>query len=346
MSSPAKDPGLARVLRPVAPPRTFERLFGPDEEARLLGCIRRSGPYRPISAQYSVDTDEAKTAAAGEARVAPTFHAPFALDGVCFHPEIEDIFLSPRLLALARGYWGADCARPERLFVNINGPTINRDPGHLDVPSFRGAGRHNMPMWALALMGRSGLFRPWLIKMAQVITWWWKGTEGGGFTYWPDGPLGPPERVAPPIWNRSILVQNELMYHRAEGNGPPARREPPGVTRDSVLAVDPDDPEGWLVKTGERVLDRVAGDELRIMLHWNAEIFHDRADLKRTMDHTDDLTPERVFEMFCADMRARGVRFEVPTDPKHDRAFMATLGETYDLGPPSLYPEAAPREAA
>jgi hypothetical protein len=345
MSSPVKDPGLARALLPVAQPRAFEGLFAGDEEARILGCIRKSGPYRQISAQYFDNAEESRAATGGAARLAPTFHAPLALDGICFHPEIEDVFLSPRLLELARGYWGAELARPERLFVNINGPTINRDPGHLDVPSFRGVGRHNMPMWALALMGRSGLFRPWLIKMAQVITWWWKGTEGG-FTYWPDGPLGPPERVAPPMWNRSILVQNELMYHRAEGNGPPARREPAGVTRDSVLAANPDDPEGWLVKTGETVLDRVAGDELRIMLHWNAEIFYDRADLKLHMDHTDDLTPDRVFEMFCADMRARGVSFDAPSDPVRDRTFMALLGATYDLGPPSLYPEAAPREAA
>lgn len=40
-------------------------------------------------------------------------------------------------------------------------------------------------------MGKSGLFTDYLIKMAQVITWF-SLDEGSGFTYWPDGPLKPP----------------------------------------------------------------------------------------------------------------------------------------------------------
>ena len=337
-----------RRLLPVAPPKTFEGLFSPDQESRILRCIRKAGPYLQISAQY-IDTavesraiNGAEMGGRSEGWLAPTFHGALALDGVCFHREIEDIFFDPRLLDLARDYWSVECAKPTRLFVNINGPTINKDPGHLDIPAFRGVDRHNMPMWALSLMGKSGLFQPWFVKMAQVITWWWQGTEDGGFTYWPDGHDAPPARMVPPVWNRSVLVQNEMMWHRAESNGPVERRQPAGVTSKSVIAPDPDDAEGWLVKTGDQVLDRVAGDELRIMLHWNAEIYYDRADLKRHMDHTDDLTPDRAFEMFCADLRARGRRFEVPSDPAHDPAFIRILADAYDLGAPSIYPEKAP----
>ena len=46
----------------------------------------------------------------------------------------------------------------------------------------------NTPTWLLSVMGKSGLFRRWAIKMAEVIVWFYRGRIGGGFTYWPDGP--------------------------------------------------------------------------------------------------------------------------------------------------------------
>ncbi|PRC60054.1 hypothetical protein C6A85_20285, partial [Mycobacterium sp. ITM-2017-0098] len=85
---------------------------------------------------------------------------------------------------------------PELMLFNINGPCANRDPGHLDSPSFRGVRHENAPTWLCSVMGKSGLFSDYLIKMAQVITWF-SLDEGSGFTYWPDGPLAAPKRVLP-----------------------------------------------------------------------------------------------------------------------------------------------------
>ena len=76
-------------------------------------------------------------------------------------------------------------------------------------------------------MGKSGLFTDYLIKMAQVITWF-SLDEGSGFTYWPEGPLKAPKRVLPPIYNRGVVVQNEMMVHRGEANGPLDYRSRPG----------------------------------------------------------------------------------------------------------------------
>ena len=57
--------------------------------------------------------------------------------------------------------------------------------------TFRGIRYENSPVWLQNVMGKSGLFTDYLVKMAQVITWWYLG-ENGTFTYWPDGPLEPP----------------------------------------------------------------------------------------------------------------------------------------------------------
>ena len=66
-----------------------------------------------------------------------------------------------------------------------------------------------------AVMGKSGLFRDYLIKSAQVITWF-SLDPNSGFTYWPDGPLKAPKRLMPPVWNRGVVVQNEMLMHRGE----------------------------------------------------------------------------------------------------------------------------------
>jgi hypothetical protein len=89
------------------------------------------------------------------------------------------------------------------------------------------------------------------------------------------------------------------------------------------------------------VLRKVSHQDMRYLFHWSAEVFSDRDDMKRRFDHLDDLTPERVFEMFVADLRKRKITFEVPSDPMTDRAFIMLLSRTYDV-PPSSYPNEAP----
>ena len=104
------------------------------------------------------------------------------------------MFYNAAFLEHAKAYWKADYAKPEMMLFNVNGPCANRDPGHLDSPSFRGVRFANSPTWLCSVMGKSGLFTDYLIKMAQVISWFSHDPESG-FTYWPDGPMEPPARV-------------------------------------------------------------------------------------------------------------------------------------------------------
>ena len=48
-----------------------------------------------------------------------------------------------------------------------------------------------------------------------------------------------------------------------------------------------------------------------------------------------------MFETFVRDLRAKGVSFELPSDPMVDPGFIALLATTYDVGPTS-YPAEAP----
>ena len=78
-------------------------------------------------------------------------------------------------------------------------------------------------------MGKSGLFRDYLVKMAQVITRF-SHDAGSGFTYWPQGPLlGRRSDCWPPIYNRGVVVQNEMMVHRGEANALLEQQRPAGL---------------------------------------------------------------------------------------------------------------------
>jgi hypothetical protein len=210
-------------------------------------------------------------------------------------------------VAWARDYGRAAYCQPAKLLFNVNGPAWNMDPGHLDSPRFRGMGLADTPTWLLSVMGKSGLFQRWAIKMVEVIVWFQKDTQSGGFTYWPDGPLAAPKRLAPPLWNRGVVTQNTAMYHRGESNGPVDQRaNPKGLTFDSTFSGDPGDPQRWEVRTGDAVIARYTTDQLRLLFTGRRALR--RPHLKRHVDHLDDLTPERVFDTFVADWRGRWFR--------------------------------------
>jgi len=57
------------------------------------------------------------------------------------------------------------------------------------------------------------------------------------------------------------------------------------------------------------------------------------AEVEKVMDHSDDLTHDRVVDSFLADLRARGIKVTEPTEPLQDVEFMQTLMNTYDVAP-------------
>ncbi|SOX53861.1 hypothetical protein MAAFP003_2537 [Mycobacterium ahvazicum] len=345
---------LSNVLRPAAPPREVDNVYTGDQRERLLNVVHAHGPWKLIIAQHFASADELMATMSGafpegftpslDLFLTPTFRGYLANYGAVLYPELHDCFYNATFLEHAKSYWNAEYAKPEMMLFNINGPCANRDPGHLDSPSFRGVRHENAPTWLCSVMGKSGLFTDYLIKMAQVITWF-SLDEGSGFTYWPDGPLRAPARVLPPINNRGVVVQNEMMVHRGEANGPLEQQVPPGLAFDTVFTGDPADPSHWLLKNGDDVIARHHTDELRFLVHWSAEVFSDFDELKKNMDGSDDITIERAIGIMVDDLKGKGIKLDTPSDPLHDPGFIAALNAAYDLGGPSTYPEEAPLSA-
>lgn len=338
----------ASRFRPVAPPRIIEGAYSEDQHRRLLDVVRRNGPWPLILAQHFKSPDEVLATTSGmipegfvptwDLFMTPVFRGYIAQGHTVLHPELEDCFFNAKFLGLVRDYWKAQYARPESMLFNIQGPCPGTERPHVDATRFRGISDATTPVWVMNMMVKSGLFEPWRAKKAQVIAWYYAGRVGGGFNYWPDGLDAAPQQIKAPMWGRAVVVENEMMYHTAEAVGPAALRMPRGLAIQSRMGADPASRDGWQITTDGEVIQKIPAQEMRFLVHWGAEVFLDRADLKRTLDHTDDLDNDRVFEILMADLRARGIDFEVPTDPISDQAFIALLTRVYDPGLPAMQP--------
>jgi hypothetical protein len=331
------------ALRPVAPPRVLESVYSDDQHRRILDVIRAHGPWPTITAHHFDTVEELVATSSGPMRDGETgsltlddvatahFRGYFAKNSVSFFPDLDDCFYSSRFLELARDYWGAQYAKPTHMLFNLCGPHHSGLSAHLDAVTFRGIRIESSPVWLQNVMGKSGLFRDHLVKMAQVITWWYRG-ENGTFTYWPDGPLGEPKHLEHPLWNKGVVVQNEAMFHRGDPVGRRDERDTPGLKHRSRLGYDAarDD---WAITTDDEVIRRYQPDEMRLLVHWSAEVYRDMDELERSMDHSDDLTHDVVFERLLADLRARGVDVAEPSDPLHDTDFIRALIAAYTIAP-------------
>lgn len=338
---------LNEALRPVAPPRVVEDVWSDDHHERLLGVIKQHGPWPTIMAHHFNTVDELIATVSGpmpddpgitlDDVVTGSFRGFLAEGSVCFFDELHDCFYNPNLLGLVREYWGARYARPSLMLFNLCGPHHSGLTTHLDAVSFRGVTIENTPVWLLNIMGKSGLFVDHLVKMAQVITWWYRG-ENGTFTYWPDGPLGQPKRLEHPLWNKGIVVQNEIMFHRGDPVGRLDERDTPGLKHRSKLGYEPERDE-WAITTDDEVIRRYHPEEMRLLVHWGAEVYDDMADVERSLEHSDDLSHEVVFERLLSDMRSNGVEVATPSDPMNDQDFIRSLLETYTIAPTTDWAE-------
>jgi hypothetical protein len=122
------------------------------------------------------------------------------------------------------------------------------------------------------------------------------------------------------------------MFHRGDPVG--AYDSPPveGLKHRSMMGWD-QATEAWAITTDDEVIHTYQPDDLRFLVHWNAELYADMDELKKSMDHTDDLTIEQVIGMLVADMRSKGKKVSEPSDPLNDTEFVKALVETYTIAP-------------
>ena len=332
---------LNTILRPVAAPRVLDGVYSDDQYGRIVDVIKRNGPWPTITAHHFDTVEELMATSNGgmpenldltlDDIATAHFRGILGKDSIPFFSELEDCFYNSRFLELVREYWGAQYARPTLMLFNLCGPHHSGLNAHLDAVTFRGIRIENSPVWLQNVMGRSGLFTDHLVKMAQVITWWYRG-ENGTFTYWPDGPLGQPKVLDHPLWNKGVVVQNELMFHRGDPIGrfdsPPIRN----LKHRSMLDYD-DDADVWHITTDGDPVHTYQPEDMRLLVHWNAEVYTDMTEAKKVMDHTDDLSIEEAIGRLLQDMRAKGMVVAEPSDPLHDKDFMRALMATYTIAP-------------
>lgn len=340
---------LAENFRPVAAPQLIEQAYSEDQHQRLLDVVRKNGPWPLILAENFSSPEEVIATTSGQIPegveltwdmigLNPVFRGYLARGGVCFHPELEDCYFNSRFLELVRNYWDCKYAEPETFLFNIQGPTPIGGPPHLDGTVFRGMTMENTPLWLLLTMAKSCLFRKWQARKGQVIAWYYNGNIGGGFNCWPNGPSAAPLQINAPMWGRAVVVENEMMFHHGQACGPVEKRQPQGLDISSTFGADPDDPTGWQIETFGDISQRVPAGEMRFLVHWGARLFKDMDELKRAFDHTDDIDTEQALNMLMDDMRERGIKFEVPTNPMDDRNFIGLLSQVYDIGGPTNIP--------
>ncbi|RLB44400.1 MAG: hypothetical protein DRH30_01685 [Deltaproteobacteria bacterium] len=217
---------------------------------------------------------------------------------------------------------------PQIVYVNLNPPIARVDPGHVDIPAFRGIDRTGYPVWLLATMLKSGLFDRWYIPSVTAVAWYYEG-EGGGFTYWPDGPDRSPIS-RPCIGNSAVVGDNDYMFHRVEAVGPDDRTMPKGLTLESQLSWSGD---AWEVIEQGNVLARYEFEAVRVSVSWKAQVFADAEQQALYQSHADDLTLDQVVEMLLTDLAARETPIERPADPLHDRNFIESLNAAYRRAP-------------
>ncbi|MFC8433575.1 hypothetical protein [Streptomyces sp. NPDC057253] len=335
-------------LTPVAPPEVLQDFYTPEEVGTLFGVVRANAPWKLVLAHHFASAEEYFAVSGARDRspdagladfVAPVFRGYLAREGAVLYPELHDLYFSRKLLEPVLRMHKARYGFAHHMLFNLCGPSRSFDAGHFDSGNWRGVSSVNAPIWLMSVMAKSGLFDSWEVKSGQVITYFYDSDVDGGFTYWPEGPERAPSRLVAPFRNTAVLSDNSRMFHRREANGPRDRRDLPALTMGSFLTADGDD--AWVVRDGDTEIARFAHRDSRSLFHYTALVFEDLADVTRYLDHTDDLTFDKVFDVLIADLRARGVRFSEPSDPMTDRDFIALLTDVHAMAPRE-YPALAP----
>jgi hypothetical protein len=311
-----EDPSLVRrLVEQHAPYQPIQRYVASAEEQRLLSQNEQVDPSRGANAEEPVF-------------IAPVFRGDWAYDEPLVE-GVEPLLYNESFREAARKLFDGAIVVPQIVYANLTLPIPDYDVGHTDVPAFRGIDRTRYPVWLLVAMGRSGLFERWRVPIATAVSWWFEG-EGGSFTYWPDGPDAAP-RTVPPTPNTAVVGDNDFMFHRADGVGPPGTRWLRGLSLDSTLEFEGGD--DWVVRDHGREIVRLGWHEVRVSVSWKAQVFRDEAERALWQDHSDDLALEDVVTLLLEDLAARGGELPRPQAPLRDADFISALGEAYRRTP-------------
>ncbi len=298
----------------LAQPLPLDPAF--ENPAGILDLIRAGSPYKTLAAVHKNKEDKS----------GGWFRNFWALGGKVIFDGAEPYFYNQKFIEAAKKSFQAEIIRPVAMMTNLNLPAPGA-PYHLDLPFFRGAQNREVPSWMLAPMGYSGLFHEWAIPVASAITWFYEGV-GGEFEYWPNGLDHPSLTESPPYSNRCVLADNEYMYHRVGAIGPAdQQKDHDDIGYDALLELDTDD--RWQVKEKGKTIADFDFGQVRISILWKAYCFKNEAMAASYDDHSHDLTPQMVADIFCEDLKRRGIPFKEPGPFESDLESKKTITTIY-----------------
>jgi hypothetical protein len=302
-------------------PIRIESAFEDREQIRAM--FKRYAPYRALAA-YAPEGLKDESPENAKRPVPPWFRGDWALGGKPLVEGAERILHNKKFLEAARAAFGTSHVNPEFIAVNINGP-MPAGNIHMDNPSFYGATRVHYPLPFLRVMGFSGLFNKWRVVQASALSWFYEG-EGGRFDYWPDGLDGPMLSEQPPFGNVALISDNDQLYHRI---GPIGNGDAELPQMSAAAMIQPDGAGSWTILENGGVRATYPSHAIRFSVLWKAEV-RDRE------SKPDNLTLERIMAILIADLRHRGIDFQVPSDPLAHTPWILLLQRIY--APPTVTP--------
>ena len=289
-----------------------------DDPERIVSLVRRHGPY-PSIARYLPSAATDGSANTQTESAAAWFRGNWAVAGRPLVDGASAILENARFTAAAAELFGAQEVVPTTVVVNVNAP-MPAGAVHVDIPSFRGASRDTYPLPLLQAMGTSGLFEPWRIVEAGVVTWFYDGL-GGAYDYWPQGLDGPMSSERPPYWNTSLAADNDRMYHRIGDVGEANEQSEMFPISASITHQARGD---WGVFDGTHHLRSYADRDVRISILWKAQV---------VMPHEEKpqapLSLDGVTSILNQDMAARGMTVPISTFPPMSDTWIDLVHETY-----------------
>jgi hypothetical protein len=308
-------------MTPIQPIR-IEPAF--DDRQQVRAMFERYAPYRALAA-YCPEGLADETHAEVKRPILPWFRGDWALAGKPLVEGADLILHNKKFLEAARTVFGTSFVYPEFVAVNINGP-MPAGNTHVDNPSFYGATRVDYTLPFLRVMGFSRLFEAWRVVQASAISWFYEGA-GGTFDYWPGGLDGPMLSERPPFGNVALIADNDRLYHRI---GPIGSGDEKLPQMSASAEIVPDRNGHWTIHENGEVRATYPSAAIRFSVLWKAGV-------RATESKPDNLTLDRIMAIFTADLRHRGVDFQVPSDPLADTIWILLLQRIY------VHPTATPR---
>jgi hypothetical protein len=147
---------------------------------------------------------------------------------------------------------------------------------------------------------QSELFEDYRVKIATGVTYisntTTKDTEGGAFSFFPNGAFGPRMDLAPDF-NTGVVLDTDSAYHRVPTCQPSNKSNhiPPFHPMFTTLTWDAKSNK-WLLKENDTVLTTYVDDDLRISLSWKAYLFEDEEQYRLWDQKEKNLTVPMVLE--------------------------------------------------